>query len=196
MSFLRNRYKCCVVGDQGVGKTSIIRALLGQPIHNLQSTIGIDFFSTTMLANDKDIYMTIWDTAGAERFHSLMHSYLRGSDIIMIVYDITKRNAMQRLTYWLRQIEHAKPATVVIVGNKNDLSEVTKHDIHETIEPYIRQNWSIVTGKCSSRRRKSVQKIFQRTISMITKDDANQNEINKVVRFTSRKNRETQRCCA
>ena len=195
MSFLRNRYKCCVVGDHGVGKTSIIHTLLGKSIHNLQSTIGIDFFSTTMLANTKDIYLTIWDTAGAERFHSLMHSYLRGSDIIIVVYDVTKRTAMQRLTYWLRQIEHNKPSVVVIVGNKNDLSEVTQHDVHETIEPYIRQNWSILTGKCSSRRRESVQRIFQRTLNMITSDDENPNEVNKVVRFTSRKNRQTQKCC-
>lgn len=192
---LRNRYKCCVIGDHGVGKTSIIRTLLDKPIDHLRSTIGIDFFSTTMLANDKDIYLTIWDTAGAERFHSLMHSYLRGSDIIMIVYDITKINAMQRLTYWLRQIEHHKPSVVVIVGNKDDLSEVTKHHVHDTMEPYIRQNWSIMTGRCSSRRRESVKKIFQRTISMMTKDDTNQNNVNKVVRFTSRKNKQTRRCC-
>jgi len=195
MSFLRNRYKCCVVGDHGVGKTSVIHALLDKPVHTLQSTIGIDFFSTTMLANAKDIYLTIWDTAGAERFHSLMHSYLRGSDIIIVVYDITKRNAMQRLTYWLRQIEHNKPSVVVIVGNKNDLSEVTKHDVHDTIEPYIRQNLFILTGKCSSRRRKSVQRIFQRTLNMITSVDENPNEVNKVVRFTSRKNSQTQKCC-
>jgi len=195
MSFLRNRYKCCVVGDHGVGKTSIIHALLDKPIDKLRSTIGIDFFSTTMLTDDKDIYMTIWDTAGAERFHSLMHSYLRDSDIIMIVYDITNRNAMRRLLFWLRQIEHAKPSVVAIVGNKNDLSEIKKHSVHDTIEPYIRQNWSFVTGKCSSRRRKSVQKIFRRTFSMITRNDSIPNEVNKVVRFTSRKNRQTQKCC-
>tara|TARA_B110001452_G_scaffold54467_1_gene41870 strand:+ start:1589 stop:2179 length:591 start_codon:yes stop_codon:yes gene_type:complete len=195
MSFLRNRYKCCVVGDHGVGKTSIIHALLGKSLDNLQSTVGIDFFSSTMLANGKDMYITIWDTAGAERFHSLMHSYIRGSDIIMLVYDNTNKNAMQRLTYWLRQIEHNKPLAVVIVGNKNDLSEVAKHDVNETIEPYVRQNWLILTGKCSSRRRKSVQKIFQKTLTMITKEDNNSNEVNKVVRFTSRKNIQTQTCC-
>lgn len=189
------RYKCCVVGDHGVGKSSIIRALLDKPVHNLQSTIGIDFFSTTLLVNDKNVYMTIWDTAGAERFHSLMHSYLRGSDIIMIVYDITKRNAMQRLSYWLRQIEPNKPSLVAIVGNKNDLSEVTKHDVHDTIEPYVRQNWPILLGQCSSRRRDSVQAIFRKTISRITKDDATHNQVEKVVRFTSKNKREPQLCC-
>ena len=195
MSFLRNRYKCCIIGDHGVGKTSIIHSLLDKPVDNLQSTVGIDFFSTTMLANNRDFYLSIWDTAGAERFHSLMHSYIRGSDIIMIVYDITNRNAMLRLTYWLRQIEHNKPTVVVIVGNKNDLSEITKHELHDTLEPYTRQNWSILTGKCSSRRRESVQKLFQRTISVLTKGDSNQNQVHKVVRFSSRKNRQTQKCC-
>ena len=49
---LRNRYKCCVIGDHGVGKTSIIRTLLDKPIDHLRSTIGIDFFSTTLLEHD------------------------------------------------------------------------------------------------------------------------------------------------
>ena len=194
MSFLRNRYKCCVIGEHGVGKTSLIRALLGQPLDNVRSTIGIDFFSTTILTNDKDFYITIWDTAGAERFHSLMHSYVRDSDIIMIVYDITNECAMKNLSYWLRQVEDNKPLAVVIVGNKNDLSEVN-HDFRDTIEPYMQKNWTILTAKCSSRRRKSVQTIFQQTISLITKVEKNPNEIDKIVRFTSRKNGQRQKCC-
>jgi len=195
MSFLRTRYKCCVIGDHGVGKTSIIHALLGKPVDKLQSTIGIDFFSTTVLLDNHDVYVTIWDTAGAERYHSLMHSYLRGSDIVIVVYDLTRIDAMESLTYWLRQIEYNKPSVVVILGNKNDLSQVTKHAIHDTIQPYMRQNWSILTSKCSSRRRESIKNTFQKSILMITKQDDFPKEVHKVVRITSRKNRRTQKCC-
>jgi len=195
MSFLRTRYKCCVIGDHGVGKTSIIHALLGKPVDKLQSTIGIDFFSKTVLLDNQDVYVTIWDTAGAERYHSLMHSYLRGSDIVIVVYDLTRIDAMQSLTYWLRQIEYNKPSVVVILGNKNDLSQVTKHAIHDTLQPYMRQHWSILTSKCSSRRREPIKNIFQKSILMITKQGDFPKEIHKLVRITSRKNRQTQKCC-
>ena len=191
----RKRYKCCVVGDHGVGKTSIIYSLLGKPTDNLQSTIGIDFFSTTLLVNTKDVYMNIWDTAGAERFHSLMDSYARDSDIIIVVYDLTNKNAMQRVTYWLRQIEHIKPSVVVVLGNKNDLSQVTQHCVHDVLDPYTRQNWCVVSTRCSSRKRSSVQKVFRKAITMLVDDTENNHTVNKIVRFTSKRNHQTQKCC-
>jgi len=196
MSTLRRRFKCCVIGEHGVGKTSIIQSMLGKSIENLQSTIGIDFFTTSILSNPRDIYLTIWDTAGAERFRSLMHSYARDSDIIMIVYDITNINAMQNVTYWIRQIEHNKPRILLIVGNKDDLSPATKHEIRDTIEPYKRQKWTIITTTCSSRNRDSVRKLFRRAITKLEIPPIITSETNNIVRFSPNSINIQQTCCA
>ena len=88
----RTRKKCCFVGDFGVGKTSIIFSYLSKSIEDIQTTLGIDFFSKTIRIKEQDLHLTIWDTAGSERFRSLLHSYLRDSDIIIIVYDLSKQN--------------------------------------------------------------------------------------------------------
>lgn len=51
--------------------------------------MGIDFQIKKIAKNDVNFVFQIWDTAGQERFKSLITSYIRGSDIICVVYDIT-----------------------------------------------------------------------------------------------------------
>lgn len=166
MSIFRRRYKCCVIGDFQAGKTSIIRAVLGKSLKDTQTTLGIDFFTTSLQINDTSACLSIWDTAGAERFRSLTHSYVRDSDIVIIVYDITKHDAMQQVSYWFRSIENIRPTVVAVVGNKNDLSPCISHDLYDTLEPYTRQNWKIITGTCSSRKSESVKKIFTQCLEI------------------------------
>ena len=88
------KYKCVFLGDQGTGKTSIIKAFMyGSFDHNYQATIGIDFLSKTMYLDDRTVRLQIWDSAGQERFRSLIPSYIRDSSVAVVVYDITSRGA-------------------------------------------------------------------------------------------------------
>tara|TARA_B100001559_G_scaffold257595_1_gene221983 strand:- start:235 stop:819 length:585 start_codon:yes stop_codon:yes gene_type:complete len=151
----RTRKKCCFVGDFGVGKTSIIFSYLSKSIEDIQTTLGIDFFSKTIRIKEQDLHLTIWDTAGSERFRSLLHSYLRDSDIIIIVYDLSKQN--HNLTFWLRIAEQHQPNVLGILGNKSDLTQSCTNDLSDVLYPYERQKWNIIRGKCSSRDKKSIQ---------------------------------------
>ena len=87
-----SKYKAVFLGDQGTGKTSIIKAFMyGSFDHNYQATIGIDFLSKTMYLDDRTVRLQIWDSAGQERFRSLIPSYIRDSSVAVVVYDITSR---------------------------------------------------------------------------------------------------------
>lgn len=87
-----SKYKCVFLGDQGSGKTSIIKSFMyGSFDHNYQATIGIDFLSKTMYLDDRTVRLQIWDSAGQERFRSLIPSYIRDSSVAVVVYDITSR---------------------------------------------------------------------------------------------------------
>ena len=89
-----SKYKCVFLGDQGSGKTSIIKSFMyGSFDHNYQATIGIDFLSKTMYLDDRTVRLQIWDSAGQERFRSLIPSYIRDSSVAVVVYDITSRGA-------------------------------------------------------------------------------------------------------
>ncbi|XP_051539704.1 ras-related protein Rab-6A-like isoform X1 [Myxocyprinus asiaticus] len=86
------KFKLVFLGEQSVGKTSLITRFMYDSFDNTyQATIGIDFLSKTMYLEDRTIRLQLWDTAGQERFRSLIPSYIRDSAAAVVVYDITSR---------------------------------------------------------------------------------------------------------
>jgi len=84
------KQKLVVVGDIAVGKTTIINSLLGQKFKdNYEPSVGVDFFTKNLKFKGKNIKLQIWDSAGQEKYRSLIKNYIRGSSIILIIYDIT-----------------------------------------------------------------------------------------------------------
>uniref|UniRef100_A0A8C1HHV4 RAB6A, member RAS oncogene family n=1 Tax=Cyprinus carpio carpio TaxID=630221 RepID=A0A8C1HHV4_CYPCA len=88
------KFKLVFLGEQSVGKTSLITRFMYDSFDNTyQATIGIDFLSKTMYLEDRTIRLQLWDTAGQERFRSLIPSYIRDSAAAVVVYDITSAAA-------------------------------------------------------------------------------------------------------
>ncbi|CAI4047923.1 hypothetical protein SUVZ_12G2950 [Saccharomyces uvarum] len=121
------KYKIVFLGEQGVGKTSLITRFMYDTFDDhYQATIGIDFLSKTMYLDDKTIRLQLWDTAGQERFRSLIPSYIRDSRVAIIVYDITKRKSFEYIDKWIEDVKNERGEENVIlciVGNKSDLSD-------------------------------------------------------------------------
>ncbi|KAL1933466.1 hypothetical protein VTP01DRAFT_7556 [Rhizomucor pusillus] len=120
------KYKLVFLGEQSVGKTSLITRFMYDTFDNTyQATIGIDFLSKTMYLEDKTVRLQLWDTAGQERFRSLIPSYIRDSSVAVIVYDIANRESFLNTTRWIEDVraERGNEAIVVLVGNKTDLNE-------------------------------------------------------------------------
>jgi Ras-related protein Rab-2A len=92
-------------------------------VHDL--TIGVEFGARMVtIANDTQVKLQIWDTAGQESFRSITRSYYRGAAGALLVYDITRRDTFQHLSRWLEEAKsHAQPNMVILlIGNKSDLS--------------------------------------------------------------------------
>lgn len=120
------KYKLVFLGDQSVGKTSIItRFMYDNFDKNYQATIGIDFLSKTMYLEDRTVRLQLWDTAGQERFRSLIPSYIRDSSVAVIVYDITNRASFLNTSKWIEDVrnERGNDVVMMLVGNKTDLKE-------------------------------------------------------------------------
>ncbi|KAI9269878.1 secretion-related small GTPase RAB6/RYH1/SRG3 [Sporodiniella umbellata] len=128
------KYKLVFLGEQSVGKTSLITRFMYDTFDNsYQATIGIDFLSKTMYLEDKTVRLQLWDTAGQERFRSLIPSYIRDSSVAVIVYDISNRQSFTNTSKWIDDVraERGEDVIIVLVGNKSDLSdkrEVTTED--------------------------------------------------------------------
>uniref|UniRef100_A0AAY5K1S1 RAB41, member RAS oncogene family n=1 Tax=Esox lucius TaxID=8010 RepID=A0AAY5K1S1_ESOLU len=120
------KFKLVFLGEQSVGKTSLITRFMYDSFDNTyQATIGIDFLSKTMYLEDRTVRLQLWDTAGQERFRSLIPSYIRDSTIAVVVYDITNLNSFQQTSKWIDDVRTERGGDVIImlVGNKTDLAD-------------------------------------------------------------------------
>jgi len=120
------RTKIVLLGDQSVGKTSLITRFMYDTFdNNYQATIGIDFLSKTLYLEDRTVRLQLWDTAGQERFRSLIPSYIRDSSVAIVVYDITNRASFLSTNKWIDDVrsERGNDVIIVLVGNKADLSD-------------------------------------------------------------------------
>ncbi|RMX81559.1 hypothetical protein D0869_06718 [Hortaea werneckii] len=120
------KFKLVFLGEQSVGKTSLITRFMYDSFDSTyQATIGIDFLSKTMYLEDRTVRLQLWDTAGQERFRSLIPSYIRDSSVAVVVYDITSQKSFQQTRKWVDDVrgERGNDVIIVLVGNKTDLNE-------------------------------------------------------------------------
>uniref|UniRef100_A0A8C3UNU5 Rab6 n=1 Tax=Catharus ustulatus TaxID=91951 RepID=A0A8C3UNU5_CATUS len=121
------KFKLVFLGEQSVGKTSLITRFMYDSFDNTyQATIGIDFLSKTMYLEDRTVRLQLWDTAGQERFRSLIPSYIRDSTIAVVVYDITSElEFFQQTSKWIDDVrtERGSDVIIMLVGNKTDLAD-------------------------------------------------------------------------
>ena len=154
-------YKIVVLGDISVGKTSILsRFRYGIFEPEYMPTLGIDFFSQNLFYEDKTIRLILWDTAGEERFRSLIPSYLKNADCIIIVFDITNKDSFNSLNKWLTDSKNnASEGTIYIIcGNKSDLKE--KRTVNENeIDEYIKKN-ELIYVECSAKNGEGIKDLF------------------------------------
>lgn len=129
-----NKYKLVFLGEQAVGKTSIITRFMYDTFdNNYQATIGIDFLSKTLYLEERTVRLQLWDTAGQERFRSLIPSYIRDSSAAVVVYDITNRASFLNTTKWIEDVrtERGNDVIIALVGNKTDLADRRQVSVEE-----------------------------------------------------------------
>lgn len=119
-----NRFKILLLGDSGVGKSSIMERFCDNK-HSTEpaSTIGIDFRVQNIKVGDKIIKLQIFDTGGHSRFRSITMSYYRSTQGVIFIYDITNKNAFIRIRDWITDFKQRciDSPEMIIIGNKSDL---------------------------------------------------------------------------
>ena len=130
-----NGIKIALLGNSGVGKTSIIfRYTTGKFDSDSLITKGANFSESEIEINGKIYYLDIWDTAGQEQYRSLGKYFYKDAYIVILVYDISNKQSFEDLkNIWYSDlIRYGEKCTVIaIVGNKVDLyenEEVTENE--------------------------------------------------------------------
>ena len=106
-----------------------------------QATIGLDFQSKNVQIDNQDIHLLLYDTAGQEKFRSLIPMYTRDSNIILLVYEINNKDSFIHLPDWLNDLSNVNKDDVIfaLVGNKIDLEEKREVSTEEG-KSYAEQN--------------------------------------------------------
>ncbi|ETP40226.1 hypothetical protein F442_12407 [Phytophthora nicotianae P10297] len=122
----RHKLKLLLLGDSGVGKTSLMRVFSGDEFsESMLATAGVDFKLRHINVADEAITLQIWDTAGQERFHRITATYYKGANGIVLVYDVSDRRSFDNVGYWMNNIRQYSAPTqmpaMLLVGNKIDL---------------------------------------------------------------------------
>lgn len=129
-------YKICVVGNGGVGKTSMVLRYCENTFkENYIMTIGSNFSTKTVdLQNypQFQVKLQIWDLAGQKHFSFVRPPFYRGATGIIYVFDLTRRSSFSDLIEWRAEVEKVvtlKPT--LLVGNKLDLANEGKREVSE-----------------------------------------------------------------
>ena len=116
--------KVILVGEMGTGKTSLINTAIGLKFQEkLASTTTNSIMNKQMTINGKLYSINLWDTIGQEKYRSLTKIFLKGSKIVIFVYDITNMESFTELNYWFDSTKDIinEKTVMGIVGNKSDL---------------------------------------------------------------------------
>ena len=119
--------KITLIGNSGVGKTSIINQYIDQTFDEANAaTIGANYSEKVITKNNKEYELNIWDTAGQEKFHAVGKHFYKDAYIVCLVYDITSQDSLDQLKeIWYPDIKKygEKYTILAVVGNKSDLYE-------------------------------------------------------------------------
>nr|DAD22681.1 TPA_asm: hypothetical protein HUJ06_024144 [Nelumbo nucifera] len=170
-------FKLLLIGDSGVGKSTLLLSFTSNTFEDLSPTIGeflrqifrVDFKVKLVNIGGKKLKLAIWDTAGQERFRTLTSSYYRGAQGIIMVYDVTRRETFTNLSdVWAKEIDlysTNQDCIKMLVGNKVDKEServVTKKEGLEFAREY-----GCLFIECSAKTRVNVEQCFEELVLKI-----------------------------
>ena len=210
-----NDLKIILLGESGVGKTSIILRYykdLFDP--NLQSTIGSTFIKKSLVKNNIKYNMNIWDTTGQEKYHSVTKLFIREASIAILVYAINNAESFKKLDFWIKAVKDIcdENAILAIVGNKFDLiydfdnenenkDENEKYVPEEEAKKFAEEKnvmFKLVSAKSDG---KGIDSLFDELLNkyiakVLTKTSDNKNKNNaKLENNKKTKNNKKNGCC-
>ena len=112
------------IGDTQVGKTSILSYYLKSNSSHHEPTVGVSLVTKLIERDNFNISMNYCDTAGQERYRAIGTLYYKNADVAIVVFDVTNKESFSSIGTWIQSFrDNADKGTVIIVGNKVDLSD-------------------------------------------------------------------------
>ncbi len=181
-------FKILLLGDCSVGKTCFLVRYVDDTFKdNHITTIGVDF-KTKILEDEKNselIKLQIWDTAGQDKFRCITKNYFRGSNGILLIYDITSPSSFKNIRNWISQIRDSlkDEACIVLVGNKVDLENDRKIDTDKGIQ--LAKEFNINHFfETSAKNNYNINIVFEKLVKQM--QDNSKNKIEEDIKYLNK----------
>ena len=186
-------YKVVLLGEAGVGKTSIINQFINEEfLEDQETTTGATFSSKEVeTKSGKTIKFVVWDTAGQEKFRSLTKMFYKDAIAAILVYDITRKKSFEELSnYWSEQIKESSASKNIIIGiaaNKSDL--IDEEEVEESEGRKLAEGLNAIFKRTSAKNQSGINDLFEAIANKIVdpnydinkEDDEDKKEKKKVV---------------
>ena len=196
--------KVVLVGDAGVGKTSIIERYINDKYEENQKTTLVSSYTFKKIdikKYNKSVSLDIWDTAGQEVYRSLSKNFYLNASIGILVYDISRKASFESIRdYWYEQLKTFGEEKMIfdVVGNKTDLfqrEEVPENEARNFAKS-INAGFHLVSCKDCVGIKDLFEDCGRKYLedNDLTKEDSNKKNKNKIVLKEDKKS-EKKKCC-
>ena len=179
----KEEIKLIILGDTGVGKTSIInRYIENKFTDNIPSTVGSNYIGKNLNRGDKQYVLNIWDTTGQERYRSVTKLFVQEAKIVVLVYSINSKESFNVLDIWYKQVLDICGENIIlaVVGNKTDLFDQNEYEDNELISEEEGKKYAtdknalfkLVSAKID---RKGINSLFDELLDEYIKKNPNSN---------------------
>ena len=155
------KFKLIVIGDELVGKTSILNRFKNNQFNAIyEPTVGLEFQSIPILIDDQSVNLLLYDVSGHQKFRSLIPLYTSDANIILLIYDISKYDTFNNINQWYSSLTNINKNNVIfaLVGNKCDLDYNRKVKTEEAEKFANERSW--VFQEVSAMNGDGIQELF------------------------------------
>ncbi|MFX1274281.1 MAG: Rab family GTPase [Promethearchaeota archaeon] len=169
------KFKLCIFGDSGVGKTSYCRKYLTNVFNEEERmTIGTDLHTTSLEVEGKTVGLQIWDFAGEEHYKILFPSFVQDAKGGLFMFDTTDTKSLDKINEWLDFFKDPNNreefmAPIIMVGTKIDLEDKREVESDEVIE-LAKKKKLLGYIECSSKTGENVQVIMEAITKIMMKN--------------------------
>ena len=204
MSYVESEFKevkIILLGDSGVGKTSIINRYINNRFNpDMVSSLGSTSNEKIIIKDDIKYKLIIWDTSGQEVYHSLTNLFIKGSNIVILVYSIDSLASFQGLNYWYKSVEEKIDGDnyiLAVIGSKSDLvnEEIVSEEEGKNYAEEKKAFFKLVSSKDDA---KGINHLFESLLNELIqkRPDFDQSKsINHKVEKKSKHKKDKKKCC-
>ncbi|XP_030055206.1 ras-related protein Rab-38 [Microcaecilia unicolor] len=175
-------YKILVIGDLGVGKTSIIKRYVHQSFSpHYRATIGVDFALKVLNWDSETVVrLQLWDIAGQERFGNMTRVYYREAVGAFIVFDVTRPSTFEAVMKWKEDLDskltlpNGAPVATVLLANKSDQGKDVHMNNGMKMDQFCKENGFVGWYETSAKENVNIEEAARCLVKFIM---ASENDI-------------------